>query len=235
MNRFFTLKKVAGTSGLDMMMKKAASKEIPQRSKAELRTELLLDRLLDAATKFFLEKGFDATSMGEIAKQAHASTETFYRHFPTKEELFERVLLRRTELLKGELNSVLMSQDPPEKALAAFGELGLSLLLAPEALSLHRVLVMEKGRFPEIVDSFHAQGPAKVQDALASYLAEQVKKGKLRKMNPDVGARQFFDLVIPEFHFGMNLRSRPAPTKVETRQRVKEAIDCFLHGYGSNG
>jgi AcrR family transcriptional regulator len=65
--------------------------------------------------------------MGKIAKQAHASTETFYRHFPTKEELFERVLLRRTELLKGELNSVLMSQDAPEKALAAFGELGLSL------------------------------------------------------------------------------------------------------------
>jgi AcrR family transcriptional regulator len=218
-----------------MMTKKADSKEAPERSKTELRTELLLDRLLNAATKFFLEKGFDATSMGEIAKQAHASTETFYRHFPTKEELFERVLLRRTELLKGELNSVLLSQDAPEKALAAFGQLGLSLLLAPEALSLHRVLVMEKGRFPEVVDSFHAQGPAKVQDALASYLAEQVKKGKLRKMNPDVGARQFFDLVIPEFHFGMNLRSRPAPTKEETRQRVKEAIDCFLHGYGSKG
>jgi AcrR family transcriptional regulator len=217
------------------MTEKAATQETSERSKAELRTELLLDRLLDAATKLFLQKGFDATSMGEIAKQAHASTETFYRHFPTKEELFERVLLRRTEFLKGELNSVLLSQDAPEKALAAFGELGLSLLLAPEALSLHRVLVMEKGRFPEVVASFHAQGPAKVQDALASYLAEQVKKGKLRRMNPDVAARQFFDLVIPEFHFGMELRSRPAPTKAKTQQRVKEAIDCFLHGYGLNG
>ncbi len=220
---------------MDIITNTTATKAIPELSKTELRTELLLDRLLDAATKFFLEKGFDATSMGEIAKQAHASTETFYRHFPTKEELFERVLLRRTEFLKGELNSVLLSQDAPEKALAAFGELGLSLLLAPEALSLHRVLVMEKGRFPEVVDSFHAQGPAKVQDALASYLAEQVKKGMLRTMNPDVGARQFFDLVIPEFHFGMNLRSRPAPTKEEMQQRVKEAIDCFLNGYGDGG
>jgi AcrR family transcriptional regulator len=214
------------------MMKKTATKKAPERSKAELRTELLLDRLLDAATTFFMEKGYDATSMGEIAKQAHASTETFYRHFPTKEELFERVLLRRTQLLKGELNSVLMFEDAPEKALTAFGELGLSLLLAPQALSLHRVLVMEKGRFPEIVTSFYEQGPERVQAALASYLAEQVKKGKLRKMNPNVGARQFFDLVIPEFHFGMELRSRPAPTKAEMRQRVKEAIECFLHGYG---
>jgi AcrR family transcriptional regulator len=217
------------------MTKKTATKETPLRSKTELRTELLLDRLLDAATKFFMEKGFDATSMAEIAKQAHASTETFYRHFPTKEELFERVLLRRTESLKGELNSVLLSQDAPERALAAFGELGLSLLLAPEALSLHRILVMEKGRFPDVVESFHAQGPARVQAALACYLADQVKKGRLRRMDPEVGARQFFDLVIPEFHFGMNLRSSPAPTSVEMRQRVKEAIDCFLHGYGAKG
>jgi AcrR family transcriptional regulator len=229
------LKKGAGNDSLNMMTKKTATKKPPERSKAGVRTEMLLDRLLDAATEFFMEKGFDATSMGEIAKQAHASTETFYRHFPTKEELFEKVLLRRTELLKGELNSVLMSEDSPEKALTAFGELGLSLLLAPQSLSLHRILVMEKGRFPEVVESFYAQGPERVQAALASYLAEQIKKGKLRKMNPDVGARQFFDLVIPEFHFGMNLRSRPAPTKAEMRQRVKEAIDCFLHGYGSSG
>jgi AcrR family transcriptional regulator len=229
-----TLKKVAGKYRLNRMTRKTAAKNAPEQSKTELRTELLLDRLLDAATGFFMEKGFDATSMGEIAKQAHASTETFYRHFPTKEELFERVLLRRTELVKGELNSVLMSQDAPAKALAAFGELCLTLLLAPEAISLHRILVMEKGRFPEVVESFHAQGPARVQAALATYLAEQVRKGRLRKMNSDVGARQFFDLVVPEFLFGMNLNFRSAPTEAEMRQRVKEAIDCFLHGYGSN-
>ena len=222
-------------SSLPIMTKKTAAKETPERSKTELRTELLMDRLLDAATKFFMEKGFEATSMGEIAKQAHASTETFYRHFPTKEELFQRVLLRHTELLTGDLNSVLISHDPPEKALAAFGELGLSLLLTPEAISLCRILMMEKGRFPEAVEAFQAQGPERVQAALATYLAEQVKKGKLRKMNPDVGARQFFDLVIPEFLFRMNLQSRPAPTKAEMRQRVKEAIDCFLYGYGAGG
>jgi len=209
-----------------------ATKKAPERSKAELRTELLLDRLLDAATEFFLEKGFDATSMGEIAKQAHASTETFYRHFPTKEELFERVLLRLTEQLNREWTSVLRSQDAPEKALAAFGELGLSLLLAPEALALHRILIMERRRFPEVVKSFDAQGPVRVQAALASYLAVQVKKGKLRKMNPDVGARQFWDLVAHDFLFRMNLHAMPAPTKAEMRQRVKEAIDCFLYGYG---
>jgi len=216
------------------MIKKTATKAVPERSKTELRTELLLDRLLDAATKFFMEKGFDATSMGEIAKQAHASTETFYRHFPTKEELFQRVLLRRSELIKVEATSVLLSHEPPEKALAAFGEKVLALLLAPEAMSLHRVLIMEKGRFPEVAKAFHAQGPSRVHAALAQYLDEQVDKGRLRKMNTDAGARQLFDLIVPEFMMGVNIRNRPTPSKAEIRQRVKEAIDCFLHGYGSN-
>lgn len=208
------------------------TKEAPERSKSELRTERLIERLLDAATQFFMEKGFDATSIGEIAKQAHASKETFYRYFPIKEELFQAVLLRSGKHINDELTSVLLSHDPPGKALVAFGELVLSLLLAPEAISLHRILAMEKGRFPEAVKSFHEQGPARVHAALSGYIEEQVKKGRLREMNPDVGARQFFDLVVPEFMFGVNLHSRPAPTKAEMQQRVKEAIDCFLHGYG---
>jgi hypothetical protein len=41
-------------------------------------------------------------------------------------------------------------------------------------------------------------------------------------------------MVMPEFHFGKELRSGTAPSKAEMGQRVKEAIDCFLHGYGSN-
>jgi AcrR family transcriptional regulator len=172
--------------------------------------------------------------MGEIAKQAHASTETFYRHFPTKEELFQKVLLRRSELMNMEVSSVLLSHDPPEKALAAFGEKVLALLLAPEAISLHRVFVMEKGRHPEMAKAFHAQGPARILAVLAHYLEEQVDKGRLRKMNTDTGARQFVDLVVPELMMGMHIRNRPTPTKAEIRQRVKEAIDCFLHGYGSN-
>jgi TetR/AcrR family transcriptional repressor of mexJK operon len=216
------------------MTKKIAIVKAPGRSNAEARTQLLLDRLLDAATEFFMEKGFDGTSMAQIAKQAHASTETFYRHFPTKEELFQTVLIRSAELVKKRLSSVLLSHDPPEKALAAFGELFLALLLAPEAMSLHRILVMEKGRFPEAAKAFHAQGPARIHAALAHYLEEQIEKGRLRKMNPDVGARQFFDLVVPELMMGVNLRNRPTPTKAEIRQRVKEAIDCFLHGYSSN-
>ena len=203
-----------------------------ERSKSQIRTERLIDRLLEAANQFFMEKGFEATSMGEIAKHAHASKETFYRHFPTKEELFQAALLRRAEQIATEFGSVLLSQAPPEIALAKFGQVVLERLLTPEAMSFRRVMMMESVRFPELHKSLHARGPARVNTALAHYLEDQVSKGRLRQMNSTVAARQFFDLVAADMTIEASVHSMPKPTTSEMQQRVKEALDCFLHGYG---
>ena len=215
------------------MPKKTVATEPAERSKSEIRTERLIDRLLEAATQFFMEKGFEATSMGEIAKHAHASKETFYRHFPTKEDLFQAVVLRRAEQLATEFGSVLLSQEPPEIALAKFGEIVLDRFLAPEMMSFRRLMQMERVRFIELQKSFHARGPARTNAALAHYLEYQIKQGRLRQMNSTVAARQFFDLVAAEMTRGESLSFRPKPTKAHMQQRVAEAIECFLHGYGA--
>jgi TetR/AcrR family transcriptional regulator, mexJK operon transcriptional repressor len=217
------------------MLKKNVATGPAERSKSEIRTERLIDRLLEAAIQFFMEKGFEATSIGEIAKQAHASKETFYRHFPTKEELFQAALLRRAEQLATEFGSVLLPQEPPEIALAKFGEIVLDRFLTPEMMSFRRVTQMEGGRSPELLKSFHARGPARVNAALAHYLEDQVEQGRLRPMNSTVAARQFFDLVAAEMTLGETLSFRPKPTKADRQQRVAEAIECFLHGYGAKG
>ena len=215
------------------MPKKTKAIEPVVRSKSQIRTERLIDRLLEAANQFFMEKGFEATSMGEIAKHAHASKETFYRHFPTKEELFQRALLRRAEQIATEFGSVLLSQAPPEIALAKFGQVVLERLLTPEAMSFRRVMMMESVRFPELHKSLHARGPARVNTALAHYLDDQVSKGRLRQMNSTVAARQFIDLVAADMTIEASVHSMPKPTTSEMRQRVNEALDCFLHGYGA--
>jgi hypothetical protein len=81
--------------------------------------------------------------------------------------------------------------------------------------------------------SLHARGPARVNTALAHYLDDQVSKGRLRQMNSTVAARQFFDLVAADMTIEASVHSMPKPTTSEMRQRVKEALDCFLHGYGA--
>jgi AcrR family transcriptional regulator len=201
------------------------------RTKSEIRTEQVTNRLLDAAGKFFMERGFEATSMGEIARYARASKETFYRHFPGKEDLFRAVVIRGARMVAGELSAVLLTHEAPEKALAAFGELFLDRILSTKSISFQRMMMMERERFPELVQSLRADGRERVRASLAHYLDEQVARGRLRKMDPAVGARQFLDLVAAEMIFAATRCGRPKPSKAQIRQRVKEGIDCFLRGY----
>lgn len=45
-------------------------------------------RILEAATRLFLERGYDAVPVAEIAREAGVSSVTVFNHFPRKEDLF---------------------------------------------------------------------------------------------------------------------------------------------------
>ncbi|MEU1801485.1 TetR family transcriptional regulator [Streptomyces sp. NPDC019937] len=53
----------------------------------EQKKRLLRQRLSDTATEMFLERGFDAVRVAEIAQACGVSEKTVYNYFPTKESL----------------------------------------------------------------------------------------------------------------------------------------------------
>ena len=77
----------------------AASAGVPvvdrrQRRKAETR-----QRLLDAATRLFAERGFEATRPQDIAREADVAVGTFYLHFSDRREAFAAFTERAAEEL----------------------------------------------------------------------------------------------------------------------------------------
>src|SRR6201993_69394 len=73
------------------------------------------DRVLEAAKAVFSAGGPDA-SLEAVAKRAGVGIGTLYRHFPTREALFEAVYRREVEQL-GELAEQLKSEAAPVDAL----------------------------------------------------------------------------------------------------------------------
>ncbi|WP_163264699.1 TetR/AcrR family transcriptional regulator [Chelativorans alearense] len=73
------------------------------------------ERLLEAATQIFSAGGPQA-SLEAVARQAGVGIGTLYRHFPTREALFEAVYRHEVDLL-GELAEELAHEDDPVEAL----------------------------------------------------------------------------------------------------------------------
>ena len=126
----------------------------------------------------------------------------------------------------------LAADEPPEKALTAFGNLVLLRLATLDTLALHRILMMERERLPDLAGVINAQGPALIRASISRYLDEQVAKGTLRRLTSGVAARQFFDLLAADMMRSI-MMGDSIPSRSQIRRRVKETVDCFLLGYGS--
>ena len=72
------------------------------------------EQLLDVSRQMFAEKGFDATSVEEIAARAEVSKPVVYEHFGGKEGIYAVVVDRETQALTQALISALEEGGHPQ-------------------------------------------------------------------------------------------------------------------------
>lgn len=202
------------------------------QSKREERRDERRDGILDVARECFLAEGYAATSMSIIAARLGGSKGTLYNYFKSKEELFEAVMQRQCGALAETLFDVAHDGDSPRERLEHFGQSFLRLLLTPESRGIHRLVVAENERFPEIGQMFYELGPKVVLVKIGGYLADLMDQGVLRAADPFVAAQQFKDLAISGV-----LQPRvwgvitDAMTDAEIERQVTYAVDTFLRAY----
>ncbi|GJO98072.1 hypothetical protein NJB18001_09830 [Mycobacterium marinum] len=87
-----------------------------------------LDRtILDTARAVFETYGVRRANIEDVATRAGVSRSTIYRRFPTKDELFERVVRREAELFFAALDQATNGHNPREAVIEAF-TLGVRLI-----------------------------------------------------------------------------------------------------------
>jgi AcrR family transcriptional regulator len=84
------------------------------RERKKQRTRELI---AETARRLFVERGFDAVPVAEIAREAEVSEKTVFNYFPTKEDL----VFWRLESFEDELLSAVRDRAPGESMLDAFG------------------------------------------------------------------------------------------------------------------
>lgn len=69
-------------------------------------------QMIDAARRLFIQKGFEDTTMCDIAEQANVNRSTLHYYFPNKDVMFRAVFSSIVEELKPRLNEIMTSGKP---------------------------------------------------------------------------------------------------------------------------
>jgi AcrR family transcriptional regulator len=191
------------------------------------------ERILDAAGRVFLERGFQGASVDEIAEVASAGKPTIYARFPNKQALFtvvvERLVQRNTSL-----DAFSCAGGSVEERLDALAALILTRVLTLETVGLVRVAVAEARRFPDLATSVSCMGRERPTEAVARVFGELAasseigaslafKADKLKET-----ARRFLDLVVLPMLMRALFGEDLAALRAEIEPHASRAVAFFL-------
>ncbi len=198
--------------------------------------ELPLDRrtqILEAAMTIFPQKGYEATTIQDIAQEAGIASSAIYQHFRNKEDLF----LALTDNLSfiPILDRINASLD--EEKDVGYEDVRRSLIDVGEAfLSTHtsnaeivRMFIAEARSFPEVGKRYCTRLIAPVEKLLMRYLSAQMKRGVLRKVDIELAVHAFYGIFL-NFVVTQNLLVGEGILHFPKRERVKQLVDIYLMG-----
>lgn len=186
------------------------------------RTRLAIE---DAAVELFMEYGYHATSMRQIAERAELALGGIYNHFASKEELFEAIIVDQHPYKRMLPIILTMEGESAEKFFeqaihVVFKELGSQ----PEFINL---------MFIEMVEFKGKHGSTMLREIAPQVLPvfERIIQARsdLRVTNPAMLMRSFFGMIISYYLTEMVI-SNSVLSNLLPANSVDVYIDVFLHG-----
>lgn len=193
--------------------------------------EALNRHILSTATRLFIEQGYAATSMEQVATMAGAGKQTIYRRYASKEELFTAVVSALVATLFEAPDEAAVDLTNPLAALRNTCWATLELLLRPEPLALYRILIAEAVRFPSLVERVTRAAVGPVEELVRRLLRAAQEAGQIRN-----------DVPVDDMHHALNgmitgwivqqrlLGFNVLETEAERRAFFKNAWTLFIRG-----
>jgi AcrR family transcriptional regulator len=184
-------------------------------------------RILEAALYLFSKKGYLGATTREIAGRAGVAEITLYRHFPSKEKLFEEMVTMYSFLPA--LREMLPELRNMEYRQALTGLARKFLGRLSERRELIRIMQSEMAVYPSKVKKIYHGLIGEMFSTLASYFEELQKQGKLRTFQPELAAKAFLGMFFSHFH-AQELLHAKGQKNVDERIVIREFVKLFAEG-----
>jgi TetR/AcrR family transcriptional repressor of mexJK operon len=188
------------------------------------------DHILEIATELFLTEGYGSATIEAVAARAGVSKRTLYHRFEDKSALFIAVVHRIVSQIRPPPGVALLEGSNPHEILRRLAGFVLQAALSPQAIALHRLVMAEAARFPELVRAVYDEGWADEAAALIGSVLGRALRGA--RPSPRAGAfaaEQFLQMVVtvPQRRaLGIGVPMTPA----ELDSWVEDTVRLFLEG-----
>jgi len=150
------------------------------KMEVEITTE---EKILIAARKVFIEKGWDGARIQEIADNAGINKALLHYYFRNKEQLFKRVFAGIVGKLIPNLNTIIQSEQPIFEKIQAFIDAYIDFLLANQELPLF--VANELSRNANlIVGAFEENGLKPMIGKMVMEIFQAIENKQIRPINP---------------------------------------------------
>lgn len=193
-------------------------------------------KILDAATKFFLTHGFSGTTTDMIQKEAGVSKATMYGCYKNKEVMFAAVIERQCTNMQEQIILVETKAENLRSALTEIGKTYLCFILSHSGLAFFRICIAEAVRFPELSEKFFQVGPQRLANIIAGYLEKSAQNGEIElNSSSEVVANIFLSLLRSDAHLKCLTHPNFLISDSEISYWVEYAVDLFMKNINYNG
>ncbi|KAB7739408.1 TetR family transcriptional regulator [Parvibaculum sedimenti] len=185
--------------------------------------------ILRAGRDVFLRDGYSRASVSDIARDAEVSTATLYKHFRSKEELFDAVLKEAYVTIEYE---DMAEDENVEDVIVAYCMRSLRTQFERRTSALLRVVIAEVATAPERARHLYENFITPRHIASTQALDELIARGKLKPHDTHYGAC-FLGGVMKEYFIWPTLfeANMTLPDNAETV--VRQAVKVYLELYGT--
>jgi TetR/AcrR family transcriptional regulator, cholesterol catabolism regulator len=176
--------------------------------------------IFDASLQLILEKGFNETSMREIARAADVGKSTLYDYYKSKDEILISYFVEEIEKINLRAREIIQQDHGVTEKLKKLMLMHMKYLVENKHTFLK--LSVEAQRLSlESQEQIQAKRHA-YQDMLRTLIEEGIRTGELRPVNPLLAARSVFNLLATAV-----FTSRPTGTPEEM---LEDVLDIFFEG-----
>lgn len=202
----------------------------PANATRRARREVCPRQLTASALELFLERGFAATRMEDVARRAGVSKGAIYLYFPNKEALFKAVVFEGVVARVEEAEAAAAAHTGSARDIidALMHGVLLEFWGSPSS-GIPKLIIAEAGAFPELARDYFQSVSLRTRELLEGILRRGVDEGEFRDMDVHNTARAILAALEhqPVLYHSLGPHD---PQPMDPRPFVDAVLDLVTHG-----